>query len=396
MEVSSKMSSKSRVEVLERARERYLNRGKEGQGRLLDEICSLCRYERKYAIKVLGGLRPIAGSRGKKRGGSVPKYGKEERRVFQVIWMAAEQPCGKRMKPTVKTWLPHYEKRHGQLGAQVRERILKASAATIDRLLAPSRFRYGKRRCATRPGSLLRSQIPVRTEHWDVEGPGFLEADTVAHCGGSLSGEHCWSLTVSDVHTQSTETRATPNRGQEAVRRKIADIEGCLPFAILGFDTDNGGEFLNWHLVDYFQKREKLVAFTRSRAYRKNDNARVEQKNRTHVRELIGYGRLEGKEVAEALNDLYAKEWSLFRNFFCPVMRLVRTEVKGSRRKRVYDEATTPFERLKACKNISPKELEHLEKKLTDLDPFVLREAIEGKLRKIWKLQKAKESRLAA
>jgi hypothetical protein len=259
MEVSSKMSSKSRVEVLERARERYLNRGKEGRGRLLDEICSLCGYERKYDIKVLGGLRPIAGSRDKKRGGSVPKYGKEERRVFQVIWMAAEQPCGKRMKHTVKTWLPHYEKRHGQLGAQVRERILKASAATIDRLLAPSRFRYGKRRCATRPGNLLRSQIPVRTEHWDVEGPGFLEADTVAHCGGSLSGEHCWSLTVTDVHTQWTETRATPNRGQEAVRRKIADIEGCLPFAILGFDTDNGGEFLNWHLVDYFQKREKLL-----------------------------------------------------------------------------------------------------------------------------------------
>ena len=122
----------------------------------------------------------------------------------------------------------------------------------------------------------------------------------------------------------------------------------------------------------------------------------MEQKNRTHVRELIGYGRLEGKEVAEALNDLYANEWSLFRNFFCPVMMLVRTEVKGSRRKRVYDEATTPFERLKACKNISTKELEHLEKKLADLDLFVLREAIEGKLRKIWKLQKAKESRLAA
>ena len=120
-----------------------------------------------------------------------------------------------------------------------------------------------------------------------------MEADTVAHCGGSLSGEHCWSVTVSDVHTQWTKTRATANRGREAVLRRIAEIEECLPFAVLGFDTDNGGEFLNWHLVDYFQKREKPVAFTRSRAYRKNDNARVEQKNRTHVRELMGYGRLE-------------------------------------------------------------------------------------------------------
>jgi hypothetical protein len=181
------------------------------------------------------------------------------------------------------------------------------------------------------------------------------------------------------VHTQWTETRATPNRGQEAVRHKIADIEKGLPFAILGFDTDNGGEFLNWHLVDYFQKREKPMAFTRSRAYRKNDNARVEQKNRTHVRELIGYGRLEGDEVAEALNDLYAKEWSLFRNFFCPVIKLVRTEVKGSRRRRVYDEAMTPFDRLKACKTISPKELYRLERKLAELDPLMLREDIEGK-----------------
>jgi len=207
MGVSSKMSSKSRCEVLERARQRYLNRGKEGRGRLLDEICSLCSYERKYAIKVLGGARPIAGARGKKRGGSKPKYGKEERKVFHVIWMAAEQPCGKRMKPTVKVWLPHYEKRHGKLGAQVRQRVLKARAATIDRLFATSRFRYGKSRCATRPGSLLRSQIPVRTEHWDVEVPGFMEADTVAHCGGSLSGEHCWSLTETDVHTPWTERR---------------------------------------------------------------------------------------------------------------------------------------------------------------------------------------------
>ncbi len=141
------------------------NRGKEGRGRLLDEICSLCSYERKYAIKALGGVRPIAGARGKKRGGSNPKYGNEERKVFHVIWMAAEQPCSKRMKPTVKVWLPHYEKRHGKLGAQVRQRVLNASAATIDRLLAPSRSRDGRSRCATRPGSLLRLQILVRTEH---------------------------------------------------------------------------------------------------------------------------------------------------------------------------------------------------------------------------------------
>jgi hypothetical protein len=363
---------------------------------LLDEICSLCGYERKYAMKVLAGSRPIAGDEGKRRGGSKPRYGKMEKKVLQVIWLAADQPCGKRMKPTVRLWLPYYERRHEKLGLALRKRVLKVSAATIDRLLASSRFRYGKGRSATRPGSLLRSQIPVRTEHWDVAGPGFLEADTVAHCGGSLSGEHCWSVTASDVHTQWTETRAVSNRGQEAVRQQIADIEATLPFAILGFDTDNGGEFLNWHLVDYFQKRDKPVAFTRSRAYRKNDNARVEQKNRTHVRELIGYGRLEGEEVAKALNELYANEWGWFRNFFCPVMKLIRVEVRGSRRGRVYDEPMTPFERLKACKDADPGQIARLEKQLAKLDPFTLREDIERKLRAIWKLQKAKERKRAA
>lgn len=390
------MSSKSRREVLASAREKYGQRGKEGRGRLLDEICLLCGYERKYAMKVLAGNRPISGEEGKQRGGSKPRYGKMEKKVLQVIWLAADQPCGKRLKPTVRLWLPYYERRAGKMGLALRKRILKASAATIDRLLASCRVRYGRRQGGTRPGSLLRSQIPVRTEHWDVAGAGFLEADTVAHCGGSLSGEHCWSVTVSDVHTQWTETRAVSNRGQEAVRQKIADIEAKLPFAILGFDTDNGGEFLNWHLVDYFQKREKPVAFTRSRAYRKNDNARVEQKNRTHVRELIGYGRLEGAEVAEALNDLYANEWGWFRNFFCPVMKLIRVEVRGSRRRRVYDEPMTPFERLKAFKEADPMQIARLEKQLAKLDPFTLRETIERKLRVIWKLQKAKERKMAA
>ena len=183
-------------------------------------------------------------------------------------------------------------------------------------------------RCGTRPGTLLRSQIPIRTEHWDVSGPGFIEADTVAHCGQSMAGEFCWSITATDVHTQWTETRAVPNRGQAAVADAYRSGRSRLPFPILGFDTDNGGEFLNWHLVHYFGKRKTPVGFTRSRAYRKNDNARVEQKNWTHVRQLVGYGRLEGEAVAEQLDDLYRQEWSWFRNFFCPVMKHLRTEIQ--------------------------------------------------------------------
>src|SRR5262245_28366620 len=173
------MSARSRKELLKEARARYRFRGKEGRSRLLDEVCALCGYERKYAIKVLGGKRPIVGSGVRRRGGSPARYGVAEREVIKAIWLKAEQPCGERLKAALKWWLPHYEKRHGALNEALRSRVLAASAATIDRLLAPCRVSLGSRgRCGTRPGTLLRSQIPIRTEHWDVKGPGFIEADT--------------------------------------------------------------------------------------------------------------------------------------------------------------------------------------------------------------------------
>ena len=387
------MSATSRGEVLAQARARYEKRGKEGRSRLLDEVCVLCGYERKYAIKVLGGKRPIGGS-GVRRGGSPARYGAAEREVIKAIWLTAEQPCGKRLKPTLELWLPYHEKRNGALSEALRSRVLEASAATLDRLLVPCRVSLGSRgRCGTRPGTLLRSQIPIRTEHWDVSGPGFIEADTVAHCGESMAGEFCWSITATDVHTQWTETRAVPNRSQATVSTRIAQIEASLPFPILGFDTDNGGEFLNWHLLAYFGKRNKPVHFTRSRAYRKNDNARVEQKNWTHVRQLVGYGRLEGERAAELLDALYRKEWSWFRNFFCPVMKHLRTEIKGSRKRRIYDKAATPFERLKASAAVAPEQMARLEKLRATLDPFLLKEIIEQKLRAILRHQ-VRRSRL--
>jgi hypothetical protein len=202
-----------------------------------------------------------------------------------------------------------------------------------------------------------------------------------------MAGEFCWSITATDVHTQWTEARAVPNRSQPAVVAQIAHIETTLPFPILGFDTDNGTEFLNWHLLRYFGKRVRPVAFTRSRAYRKNDNAHVEQKNWTHVRQLVGYGRLEGAEVTQLLNDLYCHEWRWFRNFFCPVMKHLRTEVKGSRKRRIYDQPATPFSRLKMAAGVNPAQITELEKIVSKLDPFALKETIERKLRVILRSQ---------
>jgi hypothetical protein len=336
----------------------------------------------------LAGKRPITGSEQKRRGGSQAIYGAKERDVIKAIWMAVEQPCGKRLKAALELWLPHYEKREGRLARSVRRKLKQISAATIDRLLQPCRVAIGSRgRCGTRPGTLLRSQIPIRTDHWDVKGPGFIEADTVAHCGESMAGEFCWTITATDVHTQWTEARAVPNRSQLAVVAQISDIETALPFSILGFDTDNGGEFLNWHLFHYFGRRIKPVAFTRSRAYRKNDNAHVEQKNWTHVRQLVGYGRFEGVEVTQLLNDLYCQEWRWFRNFFCPVMKHLRTEVQGSRKRRIYDQPATPFSRLKAATGVDPAQIVELEKLVATLDPFALKETIEKKLSTILRHQ---------
>jgi hypothetical protein len=394
--MSLKMSQKCKDEVLVLTRGRYRRRGRKGREKLLDEFCELCGYERKYAIKLLGNKRRIAG-RALKSGGARAKYGAAEREVLKGVWLAAEQPCGKRLKAAIALWLPHYEVERGEIEKKTREGLLKISAAAIDRLLAPCRVSLGSRsRCGTRPGTLLRTQIPIRTEHWEVNGPGWLESDTVAHCGESMAGDFCWTVTMTDVHTQWTETRAIWNRGQHAVQQRIAEVEGTLPFAILGFDTDNGGEFINHHLVDYFHKRAKPVSFTRSRPYRKNDNARVEQKNWTHVRQLVGYGRLEDPSQAEMLNELYAKEWGQFRNFFCPVMKHIRTEVEGSRKKRVYDKPLTPFERLKACAGVDAEKTEALERHKATINPFALKRAIERKLRRVLRVQSVRIEVVAA
>lgn len=390
------MSQSSNREVLLKMRERYGGRGREGRSKLIDEVCALCGYDRKHAIKVLNGKLAIAGGE-PRRGGPRRQYGKAEREVLKTIWLAAEQPCGKRLHAAMGLWLPYYEAEQEALESGLRARLLKLSAATMDRLLEPCRAALGNRgRCGTRPGTLLRKDIPVRTEHWDVAGPGWAEADTVAHCGESMAGDFCWSLTVTDVHTQWTETRAVWNKGQHEVRGRIEEIEKTLAFPLLGFDSDNGGEFLNWHLRDYFLEREKPVAFTRSRPYRKNDNARVEQKNWTHVRQLVGYGRLGDPVDAEILNDLYAKEWGWFRNFFCPTMKHLRTEVEGGRKKRVYDKPKTPFERLKACSGVDPEQIARLEKLKSELNPFRLKESIEKKLRRLLRLPKKQTQRLAA
>lgn len=230
----------------------------------------------------------------------------------------------------------------------------------------------------------MRKQIPIKTNQWDESRPGFLEADTVAHCGGSLSGMFAYTLDCVDLATGWSEQRAVWGKGETGVLEQIQDIERVLPFPILGFDADNGSEFLNYHLVKHFTQRKPPVQFTRSRAYHKDDNAHVEQKNWTHVRQWLGYDRLDKPQLVALLNQLYTQEWRLFHNFFCPSVKLIAKERVASKTIKRYDTPKTPYQRIMESPSIDDAVKDSLTQQLANLNPFLLRKAMEQKLKLIF------------
>ena len=316
------MGKHERQAYLKAIRSRYSRAGKKAKVTILDEFCAVCGYHRKYAIRL---LNKRGKPKTKRRVGRKPTYASAEfMTALKRIWFASDQMCSKKLKAALPLWLPFYETRYKALSQETQNQLLAVSAATIDRLLKRVRAAHGRKGMGgTRPGSLLKNQIPIRTDFWDVSQPGFVEADTVAHCGNSLAGDFVWSLTMTDILTTWTENRATWNKGAEGVRTQIHDIEANLPFQLLGFDCDNGSEFLNHHLLRYFTNHPTVTSFTRSRPYKKNDNAHVEQKNWSHVRQLFGYDRFDDHCLVAMMNNLYANEWSLYQNHFCPSMKLV-------------------------------------------------------------------------
>jgi len=352
--------------------------------RLIDELCSVCEYERKYAIKVLTGNR--AGPRGLRRGGGWRRYDATVARVVAAIWKPADYPCGKRLAALLPLWLPAHEAHHGPLDNAVRMRVLQASPATLDRLLQSHRARLPKRPGGTKPGRLLRTQIPIRCESWAVDTPGYLEADTVEHGGESAAGDFMRSITYTDIFSGWTEQAAIWNKSGHAVLARTRQIEAELPFPILGFDSDNGGEFINHALVRFFGERQRPVHFTRSRVYRKNDNAHVEQKNWTKVRQLLGYARFDQPELVDAVDALYRHEWRLLQNFFQPVMKLVKKQRQGSRVIKYYDRPQTPAQRLLNWKGLSKDKRTWIETLQQRLDPLALSAAVHRQLQEIRRL----------
>ena len=375
------MSMRSRKEVVERQVRKYQRAGPAYRAKLIDQLCEVCGYDRKYSIKVLNGNRP--GPSGKQRGGGRRIYDEPVAKVAAAIWKAGDYPCGKRLAAMMALWLPAYEVHHGPLEEDLRARLLRASPATLDRLLARDRARIPRRRGGTKPGRLLRTQIPVRCEHWDVSSPGYLEADTVDHGGESTAGNYMHSITFTDIYSGWIEQAAIWNKSGSAVLKRTREIEADLPFAILGFDSDNGGEFINHALFQFFQQRSKPIHFTRSRAYRKNDNAHVEQKNWTKVRQLLGYARFDCPELVKVVDELYRKEWRLLQNFFQPVMKLVEKRRRGSKVVKRYDSPQTPAQRLLKWKGLAAEKRQWLEKMQRTLDPMDLSAAVTRELQKI-------------
>jgi hypothetical protein len=367
------MVRKSKAEYLAAIRPRYQTAGSRGKRKILDEFCEVCGYHRKHAIRLLN-----ATGRGRQRRPGRPSvYGEAERVILERIWLAGNRPCAVRLQPMLEWWMGSYEQTYGRVDPDLRGRLLGISARTLDRLMKPVRKRHGTRgKCGTRPGTLLKKQIPIKTHHADVKRPGVLEADTVAHCGNSLEGDFIWSLTMTDIHSGWTANRAVWNRGYEGVKEAIRDIEENLPFQLTGFHSDNGGEFLNYHLLQYFRDRQVPIQPTRSRPNHKDDNAHVEQKNYTHVRLLLGYERMDDPALVPPINRLFMLS-ELLNNLFCASRKLIEKKKEGSRYLKRYDRAATPAQRLLASPDVDEAKKTYLTELLCNHNPFSLKRQID-------------------
>jgi len=384
------MSTRAAREYLQQILKRYHAAAKELKKAILDEFCEICGYNRKYAIRLLNNARRKKKSIHKRRRpGRHKKYDHPMLlEVLTCIWQGMNLPCAKRLKAGLPLWVPLYAPHFGvALSSLVLDLLASISASTIDRLMAARRGKHSKHGLATtKPGSLLKKHIPIKTNQWDEKRPGFLEADTVAHGGASTAGMFVFTVNTVDIATGWTEPRAVWGKGERDVFLAIHSIESALPFPILGFDCDNGGEFLNHHLWKYFTGRKRPVQFTRSRPYHKNDNAHIEGKNWTHVRQYLGYQRFEVQQITHAMNELYTSEWRLLLNFFIPSVKLIEKVRQGSQIIKKHDSAKTPFQRILESPDINPQTKRQLQARFDSSDPFHLQEQVKIKIKHILEL----------
>lgn len=378
------MSLSAKREALARIHGRYQRAGRPHKSRILEEFCATCGYHRKAALRLLN--RPLPAAPPRRSGPKIIYEPAQVLPVLKAIWLASDQLCSKLLRAALPEWLAHHERRSAPLPEAFRKKLLAISPAQIDRLLRPVRVAHPKKGLsATRPGTLLRHAVPTRSGPPDTTRPGSVEADTVAHCDDSTEGDYVNSLTFTELFSGWTENRAVWNKSAEAVLVQVKALEQVVPFAMKDFHTDNGGEFLNWALHRHLTGRAVKTPWTRSRAYRKNDNAHCEQKNWTHVRQLFGHERFGHPELVPLMNDLYGQEWSRYTNHFKPTFKLLKREKKDGKTKRVYEQQPrTPYERLLGSVDIPESTKERLRAEHEGLDPFALKKSIEDKLRKFF------------
>ena len=377
--------------VTRRLAEDYRRATKRQKGVILDTLCSITGYNRDHAARLLRAGPP--GPRRPNRRRARPRiYDADVLFALRRVWATLDGVCGKRLAAAMPHIVPAME-RFGELmiSHEVRDKLLTISPATIDRLLAPDRARLSlKGRAGTKPGTLLKHQIPLKTfSEWDDARPGFVEIDLVGHDGGVVRGDYCQTLDVTDVATGWTETRAVRNKAQVHVFEALMTIRGILPFPMLGIDSDNGSEFINKHLLRFC--RDKRITFTRSRAYRKNDACYVEQKNWSVVRRNVGYARFDTADELTCLNELYAalREHT---NFFLPSARLVSKTRQGAKVVKRYDVPKTPYARVLASPDVTGAAKRRLEARYERLNPVKLKRTITDLQRRLYELVSLKES----
>ena len=359
------VSAQAKREYVQAIYQRYRHAGRPEKRRILDEFCQVTRYHRKAAIRVLNGPAPGAVRPPRRR---ALKYPPAVIAALRQIWAAAGYPWAVRLKALLPLWLP-WARRRLRLRPAVERQVLAISPRQIDRRLAPHRRELTKRLYGrTKPGTLLKHHIPLKTDRWDVAHPGFTEIDLVAHCGSLGDGEFVHSLNLTDIHTTWVETAAVLGKSQTAVQAALEELRHALPFRLCGIDSDNGSEFINQHLWDYCQAQE--IQFTRGRPYKKDDNAHIEQKNWTHVRKLLGYVRYDTPAAQAAIHALYRRELRLFQNMFLPSVKLLGKERVGARVRRRYDAPATPLDRVLAGPDLAPGLAAQLRQQRDGLDPL--------------------------
>lgn len=371
------------MKYIEKVYNRYFTASKASRGKILDELCDVCSYNRKYAIWKLHhfSLQKHGKHRVKK---STRVYDDKVLSIVQSIWESANYPWSTRLKEILRLWLPWAHKRF-EITPQIEHKLISISPSTIDRYLKTKKMILKRRMYGrTKPGTLLRHHIPVKCDHWDVNSPGFVEIDLVSHSGECATGEFIYSLNLTDIYSGWVESRAVMGRGEAGVLNALQDITKVLPFPLAGIDSDNGSEFINYHLLRYCKRQG--IQFTRSRPYKKDDNAHIEQKNWTHIRKLIGWDRYDSLSALEAMNELYRGELRLFMNLYQPSVKLIKTIRIGSRRKRVYDNPSTPFDRLLKGEQADRVKLNALKALRNQINPFELSARVNGKLEHIFSL----------